>query len=145
MFGQDLPGIHSRISHHTRCSGMTPDGHGHGRVAETTGSSGIGLESISPTSHASPAFRTFTDFLGRLSSTMSKDISFSQEERTYLESQLEEWVKKSKQEKMAHKETMITKILEDRQHDVQDSYARGHLKTVSCPTMAAIYVPISRN
>ena len=59
-----------------------------------------------------------------------EEIGLSKDEVEQLEEAHKTWATKSRAEKNAAREILITKFLQGRQHNVADPYARGLLKTV---------------
>ncbi|KAI0682578.1 hypothetical protein C8Q76DRAFT_698321 [Earliella scabrosa] len=56
------------------------------------------------------------------------DIQLTKEETEYLGTFLDSWTSKSRKEKNTLKNTIVTKILQDRQHDPEDMWARAFMK-----------------
>ena len=65
------------------------------------------------------------------------DIQLTKEETEYLGTFLDSWTSKSRKEKNTLKNTIVTKILQDRQHDPEDMWARAFMKLVCRPISLA--------
>lgn len=62
---------------------------------------------------------------------VAEDLGLTEKEQKYLEEHLESWLTMSKNEKTLVKNALTTKILEGRERDANDPYARSFIQSVS--------------